>query len=107
MPLTTEQLSVVRSWVGSTPTDVVLNERYTRLLSLDAVVRESLRTQLSGLLAQPGNITLPSGLSITTQANITSLQSMIKEFENAPSLDDTTAINKGVSFSRLHRKDSR
>lgn len=106
MPLTTEQLAAVRAWVGQDVTDQALHDRYDRLGSVDRTVLEELRSQLTVLNAQPGSFSLPSGLSVTVQANIQTLERLIKEFRNSPSLDSPQEGIK-ASVAKLVRPDRR
>lgn len=106
MPLTTEQIAAVRAWVGQDVSDQTLHDRFDRLGSVDATVLEELRTQLTALNAQPGSLSLPSGLSVTTQSNAQVLERLIKEFRNAPSLDSPQEGVK-ASVAKLVRPDRR
>lgn len=104
--LTDAQLAVVRSWVGPTVTESTLNERYTRLGSLDAVILEELRTQLANLIDQPSQVSLPGGLNVTIGQNITAIQQLLAKFESSGGTDGTPDVAR-VGVSRLRRPDYR
>lgn len=88
MPLTDDQLVVVRSWVGEVVDDQTLHDRYDRLQTLDATVEEELRSQLAVAIDQPTQVSLPSGLSISKQQNLMSAEKRLKDFLSFGSLDD-------------------
>ena len=106
MALTSEQETVVRSWVGTTVSIDVLNERFERLESLNATVAEELQSQLAELIAQPAQISLPSGLSIQTSQNITALQQLIIKFQNSTDLDSGTYVTI-PGIGRMVRREYR
>lgn len=99
MPLSDAQFRVVRSWVGSGPTDEDLNERFERLADIDQVILESLRAQLSKLLEQPSSFSTPDGLSMSTSENIRALRERIDKFNE---VGGTTSFSKGVT--RIDRR---
>lgn len=71
--LTADELAVVRSYVGSEPADVDLEDIHDRVLTVKAVVEEILRRRLADLLAAPASFTVPGGYSQSTAENIRSL----------------------------------
>lgn len=105
MALTSDEETVVRSWVGTTVSIDVLNERHDRLGTLNGVVLEELRAQLTELSSQPSSLTLPSGLSVQITQNITELQQRIKMFELSADLDGDVELEPG--FGRMKRKQYR
>ena len=80
MPLTDDEMTVVRSYVGPTESDATLNERYDRLGTIDLAIEESLRSQLAVLRAAPASVRLPSGLSVNNSNNIEALQKALDKF---------------------------
>jgi len=101
--LSSDQLKVVRSWVGTEPTDDDLNERYNRLADVDLVIRETLDSQMSELLEQPDRITTPDGTTIAITTNLQILQQRIKDFRNRGSGYN----GKTPNVTSLHRPDYR
>lgn len=102
MPLTENELIVARSWVGQEVTDDALNERYERLGSLNAVIEETLRVQATELAKRPANVSLPSGLTVSTSHNITEARQRLEKFLASGGVN---ATSPGVT--RLKRKDRR
>lgn len=109
MPATAEELSVARSWIGSTATesDATFNERYDRLRSLDLAIVESLRSQITKLVESPASLRLPSGLSIDVGANIKELQSRLSEFLSSGGTVEDEETLSGVGVTKLVRPDYR
>lgn len=102
MPLSDEQSQVVRSWVGTSPTQDELDELYDQFNSVDKVVEMTLRARLAEYTSQPASLSVP-GLSISNQQNITSLENLIKKFEaNGGTGIDNSSV-AGVRVSRLKR----
>lgn len=99
MPLSTSEMLVVRSWVGTTPTDVQLNERFDRLGTVEDTVEETLRAQLSELLGQPASLSLPSGLSVNYGENIRSIKEKLSDIKKV--------IGGSGGITRLYRPDYR
>lgn len=107
-PITTEQFLVLRVWIGD---DTVISDSdvqayYDELQSFDATVRAILTKQLSDLLRDPSQITVP-GLSISQGQNITGMQQLIKDFNSAggTGLDDPDddPFSGGVVVGRFVR----
>lgn len=105
MPLSSDEMTVARSWVGPTVSDAVMNERYDRLGSITAAVEEQLRFALAVLLEQPSSLSLPSGLSVQTTQNITAAQQVLKSFIATGDLDGEDT--GGVGFAQMVRTDVR
>ena len=90
MPATPDELTWARSYIGSTETDDVFNERIDRLVAnnysdrqalLNASVEESLRSQLAALLLdQPSQASVGS-VSYSNAANIQEMSKQFKEFQ--------------------------
>lgn len=104
MPATSDELTVARSWIGTTEDDATFNERYDRLGSLDDAIAESLRAQLAVLiLDQPSSVSTPDGTSVNFAANIKALQERLTEF-----LDDGgTDAASTTSIARIARSSYR
>ena len=102
MPLTDEELRAVRSWVGESVTDEVLNERYDRLGDIDAAVEEELRSQAVALSQRPSNLALPSGLSVAFGQNMTLAEDRLKQFKASGGIG-----TPGVNVVKMHRRDFR
>lgn len=81
MPLSAEELNVIRSWVGDEPTTVELQEIYDETGDYDQVVRRTLRRKLALLTESPASLSVP-GLSISNGQNIISLEGLLKRFDN-------------------------
>jgi hypothetical protein len=109
MALTPEELAAARAWIGTEETDQALEARYERLGSLDAAVEECLRQQYTELLETPGNLSLPSGLSVTFQANMQGLEKLLKEFKASGGIEASLAGTQGTvpGVTKLHRADRR
>lgn len=105
MPLTSDELAVVRSWVGAEVTDAELNARYLRLGTITATVEEQLRYDLAVLMAQPARVTLPSGLSVSTADNIKAHQERLNDFLVNGDLDGVDTSGGGIG--KLYRQDKR
>lgn len=104
MPATSDELTVARSWIGSVAaeSDIVFNERYDRLGSLDLAIEESLRSQLAIFNEPPAFLRLPSGLQVDFSSNIKLLQDQLKIFLA------TGGTTGGIpAISRLVRPDYR
>lgn len=117
MPLSSDQLSVVRSWVGELPTDGDLNARYDRLFALqtdmtyeaaearalELTIEESLRKLMTTLmLDRPPRFTLPNGLSMDYSSAISALKDWMAAFKKE-GLEGT----KPMRVSRLRRCQTR
>lgn len=92
-------MTVVRSWVGSKPSDDELEERFERLGTVEDTIRETLRAQLSTVLENPASLSTPSGLSVNYGENIRTLKERINE------LNDVAPSGSGAAV--LYRKDYR
>lgn len=101
MPLSDDQVRVIRSWVGDRPRGEDLEERYTRLGDIDEVIRETLRSQLAKLLASPSSFSTPDGLSVSTSENIRTLRETIDKFYG------TEAASQEVNVTKLSRPNIR
>lgn len=102
MPLSSNELEVVRSWVGNEPTDGDLNARYDRLGTAALTIDEVLRYQLAVLLEQPASLSTPDGLSVSVGENMRVLQDRLKTFRL------TVAGASGApGVSRLYRPEER
>ncbi len=75
--MTDDELELVRTWVGDTPSDAELQEIYARVEDLATVVRQVLRKRLANLLAQPASLSVPGEVSINNAANIAALQNSL------------------------------
>ena len=106
MSLTSDELIVLRSWVGDGPTTSELDSLYTQYSDYDEVVRYVLRKRLSALTEEPASLSVP-GLSYSNGINITSLESLLKRFDN----EGGTGLNEdstgGLRIARLVRQDFR
>lgn len=82
MPLTADEIFVMREWVGSTPSDVELNLIFDAVDSYDATVRYILNQRLVLLASEPGSISVP-GLSVSHSTDFQALEALIERFENS------------------------
>lgn len=104
MPATADELKVARSWIGTTETDDVFNERYDRLGSLDAAIKESLRTQLAKLiLDQPAGLSTPDGLNVQFGENIRTLSARLAEFSSEGGSAGTGSVQISQFATRCTR----
>ena len=114
MPPTADELTVARSWIGTTETDAVFNERFDRIYALvinpndtarreralNLAIEESLRAQLAVLtLDQPASMSA-EGNSVNYQQNIISLQQNLTRFTD-------TKGSMTASVGKLHRVGGR
>ena len=106
MPLSADQIAVVRSWVGSEPSTTELQRYYARTASADAVVREVLRTRLVELTQEPASISVP-GLSISNGQNIISLEALLKRFDQEGGTGLDTGSVSGVRTANMKRNFAR
>lgn len=106
MALSADQLEEVRSWVGRTVENSVLQARYKRLASVDAVIEEELRSQIAELNESPTTLSLPGGLSVGFGQNLSSLQRTLSDFL---ARGGTDGISDAITptFSKLKRPDYR
>ena len=102
MPLSDDQLQVVRSWVGTAPTQDELDSLYDQFGSVDKVVELTLRARLAEYTSQPASLSVP-GLSISNQQNITSLENLIKKFESDGGTGLDSSSVSGVRVAHLKR----
>ena len=88
MPMTSDQIATARDWGGLEVTEASLNARFERMGNdLDKTIAGEMRSQLSGLIDSPSQVSLPGGLSVNFQANIQELQRKIKDFMNLGGTD--------------------
>jgi hypothetical protein len=115
MPLTSDQLTLARSWIGNTEEDDVFGERFDRLgtlygfneRTLDRAIEESLRAQLAVLtLDQPTSVTV-GDLSLSFGQNLIALQSTLKDFlaKGGTAGAAETAGSGGFTVAKLYRVD--
>lgn len=106
MPLPPDSLAVLRSYVGTGPTDDELEARYLRLGSYDQVVIETLRVRYQELLEYPDSLTVP-GLSIT----FGQLRADTKKYLDSFLASGTTGLDpepySTIGFVHVSRKDYR
>jgi hypothetical protein len=103
MPASEDELKVARSWIGTTETDDVFNERYDRLGSLDDAIAESMRAQLAVLLMdQPASLSTPDGTSVNFGKNIDAMTARLQEF-----LDTGGSDSIDTSIAKIHRPSYR
>lgn len=108
MPPSDDQLTLARSWIGSTEEDDVFAERYDRLGSLDAAILESMRAQLAAMLFDsPTSITTPDGLSVQYNTNVTGLQAQIKNFISLGGTDGQPESHTGPNVTQAVRDQTR
>jgi hypothetical protein len=111
--LTPEQLTVVRSWIGSAvpPTDDHLASRHSSLKSLKAVVAEVLRARLADFEAEAASTTIAGEVSSNHAANLSSLRERLKDLAKYP--DDlgvpAVAEDEGglITMQRIRRPGRR
>lgn len=104
-PITEEQELVLRVWVGE---DILLSELqayYDEFNSFDATVRAVLTKQLTTLIQEPSQITVP-GLSISQGQNITALRQLIADFNAAggTGLDEGVPFDDAIGIGKLVRR---
>lgn len=78
MPLSDDDLKVVRSRVGNAALEEDLHERYDRLGSVEDVIRETLSARLANLLDQPASFTVPGDYGQDVGANISALEKSLR-----------------------------
>lgn len=106
MPLSDEQLAVIRSYVGNLATDGDLEDRYDRLGSEEEVIVETLRARLAVLvLDQPANISVPDGPTIGTAANIAALQKSLEDITRQGL--NPAGSRSGTGVVKIYRPDYR
>lgn len=103
MPLSAEQLHVIREWVGVTPEDVVLETIYGFEGSFDKTVMYVLNQRLASLSAEPGSITVP-GLSLSHSTDLEALKLLMNKFvaSGGTGLDEEPAF-LGVGIISVKR----
>lgn len=106
MPLSRDQLAVIRSWIGDEPGDTELQRVFARTNSADALVREVLRGRLVALTQEPASFSVP-GLSISNGQNIISLEGLLKKFDNDGGTGLDTDGVTGLRTSKLVRNFAR
>jgi hypothetical protein len=119
MPATSDQLTVARSWIGTSEEDATFHERYDRHaaaepgqaphVSLSLAIEESLRAQLAAMiLDQPSQIST-GGDSFGYGDNIRALQKHIENFVAQGGIPDPDLVDSitGPSVARVHRTDLR
>ena len=113
MPATEAELTYARSYIGTTETDDVFNERVDRLALeyddradvIDASIEESIRAQLSSMmLDQPGQASAPGGVSYSNGANIQTLAQQLTAFQKG---GGSSAGGRGIHVGRLVRERRR
>jgi hypothetical protein len=102
MPLSDDELEVVRSWVGSGPEDDDLNARFDRLGTVSLTIEEALRSQLAELINQPASLSTPDGLSISVGENMRILSDRLKSFRLT-----VVGASGAPSVARLYRPEER
>jgi hypothetical protein len=101
MPLSADELAVVRSWVGDEPLTADLDAIFDATSNYDEVVLQTLRKRLSNFTSDPASFSVP-GLSITNGQNMISIEGMLKKFEAAGGTGlGTTTLT--VNSARLKR----
>jgi hypothetical protein len=116
VPATADQLTLARSYIGSTETDDVFNERFDRLgpgepwwVKLTLAIQESIRAQIASLIFdQPTQITV-GGDSFNWGSNIKALQDALEAFEDSGGIPDPDLPigSIGASTARLVRPSVR
>lgn len=78
--MTTDQLAVVRSYVGEVVTDADLQARHDRLQNIDSVVVETLRARLAVLANdEPGTVVV-DGITISQGENMRQVEKALRDF---------------------------
>jgi hypothetical protein len=97
MPLTADEIFVMREWLGATPSDGELSSTFDLLGGYDATVRYYLNQRLVTLATEPGSISVP-GLSVSHSTAFQALQALIDRFENGggTGLDDSTTYGMAI-----------
>ncbi len=103
MPLSADQLRVIRTWVGDEPTTSYLDELYLQYGLCDDVVRASLRRKIALLAEQPSSISLPGGLSVSNGQQLISLQQTLRDFNNVGGTGLDTDGLVGLKTAKLVR----
>lgn len=119
MPATPDQLTVARSWIGTSELDATFQERYDRLalaapgvaahIVLSRAIEESLRAQLAVMiLDQPSQIST-GGDSFGFGDNIRALTAHIDNFISQGGIPDPDLVDliTGPGVARLYRPDRR
>lgn len=106
MPLEDNDFTIIRSWVGETPTDDDLEERFDRLGQVNMVIEETLRYQLAKLTEQPASMTLNDGTSVSYSDNINALRETLRRFFAQGGIRENELPNT-VVFAKIHRANQR
>jgi hypothetical protein len=94
MALTTDQIKLMRRWVGRRPDDAALQDGYDRLGSLTETVREVLQTRRADLIADPASYSVPGEYSQDTRANLEAIDRLLAELGDldSPETDDDAGL---------------
>lgn len=104
-PLADSDFTVIRSWVGDDPTDDDLEERFERLGTVDLVIEETLRGQLSSMASasNPASLSLNDGTSVTYTENIRALRENLRRFEALGGTNKTKDLPNSVKIAKISR----
>lgn len=106
MALSADQETILRTWVGDDPTNAELEALYAIHESWDEVVRSTLRRKIALLSEDPTSLSVP-GLSISNGQQITTLQQLLRDFNNSggTGLDETPGTG-GFTISKVVRANA-
>lgn len=106
--LTDDQWAAAQVWIGTSEPQSAFQARFNRLGdNLDLAITESLQATISRLNAQPGSLSLPSGLSVTITENIRSWRDVLKTFRAQGGVDGTPDGVGGTQSYKRVRPDVR
>lgn len=105
---TEDEMTVIRSWVGSTFSEDSILEIFDRLEGgMDLTILEILRTQRATAMANPlQSVSLPSGLNVSYRDGVRALTDLINEFIAQGGTDGLPDMSQ-VAVYRLTRADYR
>jgi hypothetical protein len=81
MPLSPDEIFVMRGWVGTTPSDAELQAIYDVVDGYDATVLYVLNQRRVNLSLQPASLSVP-GLSVSHGSDLQALEALIDDFRN-------------------------
>ena len=81
MALAAGVLEDIRQWVGSNPADSVLETKYLRLGTVEAVALQVLRARLADMVADPARFQVDGDASWSFERNMSELRKSITQLE--------------------------
>lgn len=104
MPVTTAEMSVARSWIGTTETDDVFNERFDRLLLNPPVSTPTARCGWMGSTSLPIDQQRAQALNYAIEESLRSqLSTMTNDGPAAASAEGAGSYNQAPNISALRK----